>query len=297
MNPNHPHWIGFSSYRAIHIITDILQSVVGITTLATGWTIRGSKPGTDEIFPTRPDRPGAHPASCTVGTGSHTGGKAVGAWVAHVTLNFLPLLILLLWGMYPNGGSTFISFNLTHVRQWRSCPCTKLSTPPWRSMIQLPTYYEEKTNGTNPVPEAQFAEQAVAHSMSGIVLPFVQTVARLLNSATLFHQYSKMIPIFCFRALGNLTRSCISVPNMKLCRPQKRTQWGRTVDPPAGFDVQERNEEFVTGLYVTTVFRETRHPPGPRFRHQRWPKHAAGVPGLQVNMLNKCHFLYSLFLF
>jgi len=193
--------------------------------------------------------PGAHPVSCTVGTGSHTGGLAVGAWVAHVTLHFLPLLILLVWGMYPTSGSTtFISFNLTHVRQGRSCPCTKLSTPPWRRMIQLPTHYEDTTNGTHPVPEAQFAEPAVAYSMSGIVIPFVQTVAQLLNSATLFHQYSKMIPIFCFRALANLRRSCISAPNMKLCRPQKRTQWGRTVDPPAGFDVQERNEEFITGL-------------------------------------------------
>jgi hypothetical protein len=72
-------------------------------------------------------------------------------------------------------------------------------------MIQLPTHYEDTTNGTHPVPEAQFAEPAVAHSMSGNVLPIVQTVAQSLNSATLFRQYSKMIPIFCFRAFANLT--------------------------------------------------------------------------------------------
>ena len=39
--------------------------------LATGWTVRGSNPGGSEIFHSRPDRPwGAHPASCTMGTGS-----------------------------------------------------------------------------------------------------------------------------------------------------------------------------------------------------------------------------------
>ena len=40
-------------------------------------------------------------------------------------------------------------------------------------MIQLPTHYEDTTNGTHPVLKAQFAEPAVAHSMSGIVLLFV----------------------------------------------------------------------------------------------------------------------------
>jgi len=102
-------------------------------------------------------------------------------------------------------------------------------------MIQLPTHYEDTTNGIHPVPEAQFAEPAVVHIMSGIVLPFVQTVAQSLNSATPFRQYSKMIPIFCFRPTANLTKSCISAPNTKLCRPQKCTQCDRTVDPPSGF--------------------------------------------------------------
>jgi hypothetical protein len=37
--------------------------------------------GGGEIFRTCPDRPlVAHPASCTMGTGSFTGGKAAGAW-------------------------------------------------------------------------------------------------------------------------------------------------------------------------------------------------------------------------
>jgi hypothetical protein len=43
--------------------------------LATGWTVRGSKPGGGEIFRTRP---GAHPASCTMGTGSFPGVKRPG---------------------------------------------------------------------------------------------------------------------------------------------------------------------------------------------------------------------------
>jgi hypothetical protein len=38
--------------------------------MATGWTVHGSNPGAGEIFRTRPDRPRAHPASCTMGTGS-----------------------------------------------------------------------------------------------------------------------------------------------------------------------------------------------------------------------------------
>ena len=38
--------------------------------LATGWTVQGSKPGGGEIFRTVQTGPVAHPASCTMGTGS-----------------------------------------------------------------------------------------------------------------------------------------------------------------------------------------------------------------------------------
>jgi hypothetical protein len=39
--------------------------------VAMGWTVRELNPGGGEIFRTRPDRPkGAHPASCTMNTGS-----------------------------------------------------------------------------------------------------------------------------------------------------------------------------------------------------------------------------------
>jgi hypothetical protein len=44
-----------------------------VSRLATGWTVRGSRPGGGEIFWTCPDRPGAHPASYTMGTGSFPG--------------------------------------------------------------------------------------------------------------------------------------------------------------------------------------------------------------------------------
>jgi len=42
--------------------------------VATGWTVRGSKPGRGEIFP-HPFRPtsGAHPASYKMGNGSFPG--------------------------------------------------------------------------------------------------------------------------------------------------------------------------------------------------------------------------------
>jgi len=40
-----------------------------------GWTVRGSNPGVREIFRTCPDRPGVHPASYAMGTGSLPGVK------------------------------------------------------------------------------------------------------------------------------------------------------------------------------------------------------------------------------
>jgi hypothetical protein len=39
----------------------------------TSWTVRGSNPGGGEIFCTCPAGPGAHPASCTMGTRSFPG--------------------------------------------------------------------------------------------------------------------------------------------------------------------------------------------------------------------------------
>ena len=39
----------------------------------------GSNPGGDEIFPPVQTGPGAHPASCTMGTGSFLGVEAAGA--------------------------------------------------------------------------------------------------------------------------------------------------------------------------------------------------------------------------
>jgi len=41
----------------------------------------GSNPGGDEIFPPVQTGPGAHPSSCTMGTGSFPGVEAAGTWV------------------------------------------------------------------------------------------------------------------------------------------------------------------------------------------------------------------------
>jgi hypothetical protein len=48
-----------------------------------GWTVRGSNPGGDEIIRTRQDRPGTHPDSCTMGTGSFPGVKRQGRGADH----------------------------------------------------------------------------------------------------------------------------------------------------------------------------------------------------------------------
>ena len=45
----------------------------------TGWTVRGSNPGGDEIFRTRPDRPWGPPSLLNNGYPVFLGGKAVGA--------------------------------------------------------------------------------------------------------------------------------------------------------------------------------------------------------------------------
>jgi len=48
-----------------------------------GWTVRGTNSCGGEIFRTRPDRPWAHPASYTMGTGSFPGVKRPGRGVDH----------------------------------------------------------------------------------------------------------------------------------------------------------------------------------------------------------------------
>jgi len=40
-----------------------------------GWTVRGSNPGWEQDFPPIQTSPEAHPASCTLGTGSFPGVK------------------------------------------------------------------------------------------------------------------------------------------------------------------------------------------------------------------------------
>jgi hypothetical protein len=50
-----------------------------------GWTVRGSNPGGNEIFCTRPDGSGAHPASYIMGTGSFPGVNWQGRGVEHLS--------------------------------------------------------------------------------------------------------------------------------------------------------------------------------------------------------------------
>ena len=49
-----------------------------------GWGVRGSNTGGTEIFRTRPDRPGCHPASYTIGNVSFTGVKRPGSGDDHI---------------------------------------------------------------------------------------------------------------------------------------------------------------------------------------------------------------------
>jgi hypothetical protein len=51
--------------------------------VAAGWTVRGLNPVGVKIFRTRSDRPGTHPASYTMGTGSFPGIKQPGRGVDH----------------------------------------------------------------------------------------------------------------------------------------------------------------------------------------------------------------------
>jgi len=48
-----------------------------IWTVPTGWTVRGSNPGGARFSAPVQSSPEAHPASCTVGTGSFPGGKVL----------------------------------------------------------------------------------------------------------------------------------------------------------------------------------------------------------------------------
>jgi hypothetical protein len=51
--------------------------------MATGWTVRGSNPGGGEIFEHVQTGPGAHPASCTMGTESFSEVKRPGRGADH----------------------------------------------------------------------------------------------------------------------------------------------------------------------------------------------------------------------
>ena len=72
-------------YIYIYIYVYILGAGIAqsVQRLATGWTVRGSNPGGDEIFPTRPDRPCGPPGLLYNGYRVFPGGKVVGRGVNH----------------------------------------------------------------------------------------------------------------------------------------------------------------------------------------------------------------------
>ena len=74
--------------QSTRLVGRVAQSV---QRLATGWTVRGSNPGGARFSAPVQTGPGAHPASCTMGTGSFTGVKSG----RNVTLTPHPLLVLL----------------------------------------------------------------------------------------------------------------------------------------------------------------------------------------------------------
>jgi hypothetical protein len=59
--------------------------------LAMGWTVRGSNPGEARFFVHVQTGPEAHPASCTMGTGSFPGIKQPGRGADH-PLHLVPRL-------------------------------------------------------------------------------------------------------------------------------------------------------------------------------------------------------------
>ena len=74
----------FRCYDASNINSITFQLWAGIAQsvlrLATGWTVRGSNPGGDEIFRTLPDRPWGPPSLLYNGYRVFPGDKAAGAW-------------------------------------------------------------------------------------------------------------------------------------------------------------------------------------------------------------------------
>jgi hypothetical protein len=64
----------------LHQATRVGRVAQSVQRLTTGWTVRGSNPGGDEIFRTRPDRPCGPPSLLYNGYRIFPGGKAAGAW-------------------------------------------------------------------------------------------------------------------------------------------------------------------------------------------------------------------------
>ena len=66
-----------STAKVMYVTTFVIWAAIAqsVQLLATGWTVRGSNLSGGEIFRTIQTGPGAHPDSCTMGTGSFPGVK------------------------------------------------------------------------------------------------------------------------------------------------------------------------------------------------------------------------------
>jgi hypothetical protein len=90
LSPNVPHTPPISLFLISHILLPTVVWIAqSVQRLATGWTVRGSNPGGARFSAPVQTDPGAHPASCTMGTGSLTGVESGRG----VTLTPHPLLV------------------------------------------------------------------------------------------------------------------------------------------------------------------------------------------------------------
>jgi hypothetical protein len=108
-----------------------------------GWMVRGSNPGRARFSAPVQTGPGAHPASCTMGTRSFLGVKS--GWA--VTLTPHPLLVpwsrksraiplLLLWAVQPVqslSASTRVHFTLPFMWQYGVLRCVTIHFDIWDS--------------------------------------------------------------------------------------------------------------------------------------------------------------------
>jgi len=164
----------------------VAQSVLR---LATGWTVQGSNPSGGRFSAPVQTGPGAHPASCAIGTGSFPGVK-IGRGV---TLNTHPLLVpwsrksraislLPLWAVRPvqNLSACTVELYLYSLPVWAVRPVQSLSA----CTVQLNLYSPQCLYST---------------AIPLLSLWAVRTVQSLSASTVQLHLYSPYGPYGLYR--------------------------------------------------------------------------------------------------